>query len=540
MGRLLLVVPGRRRHSCGRLVTIILGFMVVTYLTVHHVRSTLPKIYPTSFPADPADHLALFQLPETLPPPKEKAFRTIDAETLNIDGDRYVFLRNLAHGYEGQSRIYLDSQTRREVVIKTFFKSTRVNPLPEHLRAVFNPARRSQRWLGSVGRFLLWPFGLVEGGWGGIEYWPTEIPGTLWFTGKRGEKIGTDDTTAERAYVEVLDYFYLKNRWVKNNWQLVMPYYEDGTIDGLAKLIRHLGLRPEEVDRVYRDNFLEYMDSLRRIHVEGYCHDDIKVDNIFVSRTHNGTTWLVSDIGNIREFNHAHHASYGTNCRVSDVENALRTYVWFLRLASGGKRSASRQKYYDEEFYRGRKSWSWVYWEWKSLSREHLDDTHVDVISELKRVFELEAARGGRRGEHNIINPDGPSRIPTSASLIAAQEAEFSRKVRGAVDELARDRQWWKRGNMEMPSWLWRDDIIIEGWQRSAEELDRVGLAMDAESGSEGVDGGATQLRQQQMVIQNEGPIDAEMLAKAIEWELGKGGKRGIFDIIWRKLDGPS
>jgi len=86
---------------------------------------------------------------------------------------------------------------------------------------------------------------------------------------------------------------------------------------------------------------------------------------------------------------------------------------------------------------------------------------------------------------------------------------------------------------MERPSW-WRDDIIVEGWQRSAEELDLVGLTTD-----ESEDGSATQLRQQ-IFIQNDTPIDEELLAKAIEWELGKGGKRGIFDILWRKLDGPS
>lgn len=173
-----------------------------------------------------------------------------------------MYIKTLDRGYEGEVRVYLDTQHSgggRKVVIKTFFWGTRVNPLPGHLFRVFNPEVES--WY----RLLVRPMNWMLAGSGlcgtAVKTWPVEIPATLWFGWN-----GSGDSRLVRA----LDYFYVENRWLGEHWQLVMPYYEDGTVDDLAFLVSRLGLKPHEVDIIFRWDFLRFLESLERIHKDGY------------------------------------------------------------------------------------------------------------------------------------------------------------------------------------------------------------------------------------------------------------------------------
>jgi len=242
------------------LVSILLALII--YLTARRIRAHSPRQIPTLFPPAPGDDLNPPTVQHLIPLPQEKPFRTIDKHTLDIDGGRYLYIKTLGRGYEGEGRVYLDTQQPGgggKVVIKTFFGGTRVNPLPGHLFGVFNPGVES--WYRLIVRPINWMLA-GSGLWGAaVSSWPVEIPATLWF-GRGG--------SGESGLVRALDYFYVKNRLFGKQWQLVMPYYEDGTVDDLAFLVRRLGLKPDEVDSVYRRDFLRFLESLGRMHEDGY------------------------------------------------------------------------------------------------------------------------------------------------------------------------------------------------------------------------------------------------------------------------------
>ncbi|KAF8433446.1 hypothetical protein BGX38DRAFT_203544 [Terfezia claveryi] len=375
-----LAIRRTRRGGCtllilSRLLPVSILLALIIYSTARCIRAHSPRQIPTRFPPPPGDGSSHSTVQHLIPPPQEKPFRTIDKHTLDIDGERYLYIKTLGKGYEGEVRLYLDTQPPggRKVVIKTFFWGTRVNHLPGHLFGVFNPEVES--WYRVVLRPINWMLA-GSGLWGTVvKTWPVEIPATLWF-GRSGR--------GENGLVSALDYFYVKNRFFGKHWLLVMPYYEDGTVDDLAFLVSRLGLRPYEVDAAYRRDFLRFLETLGRMHEDGYCHDDIKTDNIFLSATtprppsslSNSTTmamsWLVSDLGNVRERSHIwHYARPGparpplkldsrADCRVVDTTRALKSYISFLTQATG---DSLREEEFDWEFYRGRRGWSWVYWQ---------------------------------------------------------------------------------------------------------------------------------------------------------------------------------
>ncbi|RPA98685.1 hypothetical protein L873DRAFT_1844018 [Choiromyces venosus 120613-1] len=283
------------------------------------IRLRHPRMQPTTF--HPTHIL-------TLRPP-EKAFRSLDRKTLDIDS-RYQHVRPLATGCEGEARLYKDLHSGDLVVIKTFFWTTRQMVIPESLD-INPPSAPSKWWLG--------PFvGSGKSTWSKHKWgkWPVEIPATLLYS--RGE-------VEKERYITALDYFFLEGGQFRGGgWRLVTPFFERGTVEDLAGLIRHLDMRPEVLDELFRGRFAG-------------CHDDVKPDNIFLSRQN---SWVLSDLGNLRHFSHPYHSQkpFRSDPRLADTHRALKSYMTFLREASGCRR------WFDSEFYRKRTPWSRLYWDW--------------------------------------------------------------------------------------------------------------------------------------------------------------------------------
>lgn len=82
----------------------------------------------------------------------------------------------------------------------------------------------------------------------------------------------------------------------------------------------------------------------------------MKLDNIFISPTN---SFLLGDLGNVREHGHEFHLSHRCDFQRNDVERAIRSYLTFLRLASG------ERAWFDQEFHAGNAEWSDFYWRYK-------------------------------------------------------------------------------------------------------------------------------------------------------------------------------
>ena len=65
------------------------------------------------------------------------------------------------------------------------------------------------------------------------------------------------------------DYFVVKGEGGEG-WRLVTPYLEKGTLEMLAGVVRRRGLRPGEVDAVYRERFRGVLGALKDMHDAGY------------------------------------------------------------------------------------------------------------------------------------------------------------------------------------------------------------------------------------------------------------------------------
>lgn len=191
------------------------------------------------------------------------------------------------------------------------------------------------------------------------DRWPTEIPATL--------LVGNG--SAAESFVPVMDYFF-SGDGEEGRWHLVTPFYEDGTLENLASRLRERNLSAREVDAAYRPSLVRLLDTLGELHeVHGLCHDDVKPENIFVGPDSPGdggvsaATWLVSDLGNARHIEHPYHSSAlweGSkqlgDCRANDVLRLLKSYMWFLRSATGGGEA------FDGAFVGGCEGWSCMYW----------------------------------------------------------------------------------------------------------------------------------------------------------------------------------
>ena len=184
--------------------------------------------------------------------------------------------------------------------------------------------------------------------------WQAEIEAGLRFGNWKNEK--------ENAFVPVKDYFILNTGADLWKWALVTPLVEDGTLESLAKRTKVHERTPQKLDKIFRNAFERLLSSLKLLHDIGFCHDDIKSDNVFIA---NATRWLIGDLGNVRQFDHPWHGTrrwkrenQWSDCVFNDIRRTLKTYMTFLRHSCG------KQADFDREFYSSQQAWSSLYWAW--------------------------------------------------------------------------------------------------------------------------------------------------------------------------------
>jgi serine/threonine protein kinase len=314
-------------------------------------RRNIPaKFLATDFTSH-AKHTLLddFRCPSPLCPENLVPSRSNDGLSI---GDRYIFDRVLSSGHEGTHEIYFDNTTKKHVSIKSFYDRRDVfrNTLPPAARKVF-----------------------------GVQKWPTEIPAMLLFaspTHNQAMEIGNKDI------VGFIDYFMLDDHGCKK-WQLVTEFYHRGTLlNAGGRLACELGLSPDtttaQLDHIFRKSFTELLKTLSGLHDAGFCHDDIKPANIFISN-HDPLTWILGDLGQVREHNHTHHYSnkwrtqgQWKDCVLNDIRRTLKVYLSFLR--SFHRDTSS----FDSDLMQGREDWTRFYWNYfgdpSTASSEHLSE----------------------------------------------------------------------------------------------------------------------------------------------------------------------
>ncbi|KAJ0103902.1 hypothetical protein J7T55_004227 [Diaporthe amygdali] len=208
--------------------------------------------------------------------------------------------------------------------------------------------------------------------------WPPEIPASLILG-------GLSDRLPDRIdFLPVFDYFLLPTSGSGSDtgqWHLVTPFLKSGTLEHLARRLQSqkISQTAEDIDVRYRSSFNRLLKALSTMHSQHeLCHDDIKMDNIFVTdvnqSSNQSTTpseknahWLLADLGNARQPAHSYHSSLlwahdnsqNTDCRINDVVRLVKSYVLFLQSAvmAGEPRDT-----FNGVFLTASAPWSRLYW----------------------------------------------------------------------------------------------------------------------------------------------------------------------------------
>lgn len=221
--------------------------------------------------------------------------------------------------------------------------------------------------------------------------WPPEIPVSLLLGGLSDRR---DAAISDRTdFLPVYDYFLLPTGdRTPGQWHLVTPFVKSGTLEHLSKRLQNQSTSQtaEDVDARYRTSFNRLLKALNIMHVHRLCHDDIKMDNIFVtdSAQPSGNTtsspsekdahWLLADLGNTRQANHSYHSSLlwahdngqNTDCRINDVVRLLKSYLIFLQTAAGPGDSSNA---FNRAFLTASAPFSRLYWYTINSAHGHLD-----------------------------------------------------------------------------------------------------------------------------------------------------------------------
>jgi hypothetical protein len=192
--------------------------------------------------------------------------------------------------------------------------------------------------------------------------WPTEIPASL--------AMGTT-----HGFLPVCDAFFASSSPEQEaQWHLVTPLMAGGTLQALAKTIARnqtdTDLSIHTLDVRFRPRFNELLAALVMLHSRGLCHDDLKLDNIFVDEpiTEEDGSWLLGDLGNVRETSHPYHTSriwthsnkQLPDCRANDALRATKTYLQFLRYAIDS--SPSTRSGFDKALLEAKEPWARLLW----------------------------------------------------------------------------------------------------------------------------------------------------------------------------------
>lgn len=300
--------------------------------------------------------------------------------------------------------------------------------------------------------------------------WPPEIPVSLLLGG-----LANEPTTPDDAYfVPILDYFLRPTAEDESigEWHLVTPFLSSGTLDHLAKRLRHHepSLTTDEIDAHFRPSFHRILEALDIMHSQrDLCHDDVKMDNIFVrdytSRPletpghtnysvpdEKDTHWLLGDLGNAREPSHAYHASLlwshdngqHPDCRVNDLRRLVKSYILFLQAAT--KRSVAQRDVFVQSFLAASAPWSRLYW--YTMNKMRNDDDALERTGAARHFHDVSATVFSPvNAEVNMVSegmdltkiPDGP--IQDEMQRLAApnlNKAWFDHRWLGIDDQSRR------------------------------------------------------------------------------------------------------
>ena len=199
--------------------------------------------------------------------------------------------------------------------------------------------------------------------------------------------------SGDAGFLPVIDYFLAPHQ-DEQAWHLVTPFLPEGNLKSLAERLRdsEISYTAADLDVIFRPSLHHLLEALGRMHNDyQLCHDDIKLDNVFLSAVNSSsepfphsqpieiTHWLLGDLGNVRQREHQYHQSllwiaHGNlkDCRANDVYRLMKVYMSFLSLAvDDGTR-------FDEEFFRGSQPWSRLYW---SIHHVAVEGTPVTATS---------------------------------------------------------------------------------------------------------------------------------------------------------------
>ncbi|WQF84698.1 Putative serine/threonine-protein kinase, active [Colletotrichum destructivum] len=200
--------------------------------------------------------------------------------------------------------------------------------------------------------------------------WPTEIPASLIMGGHRDGSTPPNDDPYRELFVPVKDYFLttITDPSQPPKWHLVTPFLKSGTLKKLAKTLHAASDGSptyRELDQMFRPSFESLLSALDNLHMaHNLCHDDVKLDNIFVASESDPRRWKLGDLGNAREPDHPYHLTplwtadtpQLRDCRANDALRLTKAYLQFLR------RSGRNPDEFDDALMRGVDTLSRLYW----------------------------------------------------------------------------------------------------------------------------------------------------------------------------------
>jgi serine/threonine protein kinase len=178
-----------------------------------------------------------------------------------------------------------------------------------------------------------------------------------------------------QGFLPVGDVFFASSSQEQEaQWHLVTPLMKGGTLQTLAKTIARnqtdIDLSIRTLDIRFRPRLDELLSVLEALHSKGLCHDDLKLDNIFVDEpsTEEDGSWLLGDLGNVRETSHPYHFSriwtYSNkqlpDCRANDALRMTKTYLQFLRHAVDSSRNT--RSGFDKALLEAKEPWARLLW----------------------------------------------------------------------------------------------------------------------------------------------------------------------------------
>ncbi|GJC83066.1 hypothetical protein ColLi_05904 [Colletotrichum liriopes] len=269
---------------------------------------------------------------------------------------------------------------------------------------------------------------------GSLMRWPTEIPASLIMGGHEDGSSPPNNNPYRELFVPVKDYFLATtDPLMPPKWHFVTPFLKSGTLKKLAKNL-HASKDPpsyQELDQMFRPSFESLLSALDNLHLaHNLCHDDIKLENIFVASEYNPRLWKLGDLGNAREPDHPYHFTplwtadtpQLRDCRANDALRLTRVYLQFLRHSS--RNSAE----FDEALFQGVDTLSRFYW---TVARAPTPATAAQIW-QLSGVYPPQLD-----GKQTPWLTMQPADVKESRGWAPAAEAVFGWKwsLRGAVKE---------------------------------------------------------------------------------------------------------